>query len=63
MAKGVPVPRMPRKPSVPRRKRVGTQMADAVVEMVHLMYQKQTARGLLGAMIARLRERLKEFDE
>lgn len=46
----------------PRRYRVGIQMADAIIEMIHLMYQKQTARGLLGALIDRLKERRKEFD-
>jgi diphthamide synthase subunit DPH2 len=44
-----------------RRKRVGIQMADAIIEMVHLMYQTQTARVLLEAMIDRLRERIGEF--
>jgi hypothetical protein len=45
-----------------RRKRVGIQMADAIVEMVHLMYQTQTAKALLEAMIDRVRERIKEFE-
>jgi len=44
------------------RKRVGIQMADAIVEMVHLMYQTQTAKALLEAMIDRVRERIKEFE-
>jgi hypothetical protein len=47
---------------IPRRHWVGIQMADAIIEMVHLMYQKQTARGLLGALIDRLNERRKEFN-
>lgn len=53
---------MGKKTSTPRRAKVGFQMADAIIEMVHMMYQKQTARVLLGSMIARLRRRLREFD-
>ncbi len=53
---------MANKIRIPRRAKVGFQMADAIIEMVHMMYQKQTARVLLGSMIARLRQRLKEFD-
>ena len=37
------------------------RMADSIAEMVHLMYQKDTATRFLDALIARLRERKKEF--
>jgi len=38
-------------------------MADALIEFIHMMYQKKTARGVLFALMFRLRDRLKEFDD
>jgi hypothetical protein len=37
-------------------------MADALIAWVHMMCQKQTARRLLRAFIARLKERETEFE-
>ena len=44
-----------------RRAEAGKQTADALIEMVHMMYQKQTARGFLKALTMRLEERTREF--
>ena len=44
-----------------RARHAGTRLADAIVEMVHLMYQKDTATRFLNALLARLQERKKEF--
>lgn len=44
-----------------RRTLAGKQMADSLIEWIHMMYQKQTARGVLKALIERLRERQGEF--
>ena len=38
-------------------------MADAVIEWAHLMYQKDTAKRVLNALIERLSERIREFGE
>jgi hypothetical protein len=46
-----------------RRSEAGKQTADALIEMTHMMYQKQTARGFLKALIARLKERSSEFSD
>ena len=40
----------------------GKGMADSLLEFIHLMYQKATARRVLRALIDRLNERLKEFN-
>ena len=40
----------------------GVKMADAIIEFVHLMYQKETAKRVLSALISRLQNRLCEFD-
>jgi len=45
-----------------RRTSAGIQMADSLIEFVHLMYQKQTAKGVLISLISRLQERKSEFD-
>lgn len=52
-----------RLPRATRRRRAGEAMADSLIEWVHMMYQKQTARGLLAALIRRLTERSKEFED
>ena len=39
----------------------GVKMANAVVELIHLMYQKRTARKVLSGLISRLEERKREF--
>lgn len=44
-----------------RREKAGRQMADALIEWIHMMYQKETARGVLTALIKRLEERRGEF--
>ena len=45
-----------------RRTAAGEAMADSLIEWIHMMYQKQTARGVLKALIERLRERQGEFE-
>jgi len=40
----------------------GREMADALVEFIHLMYQKQTAHRVMAGLIDRLSCRLKEFE-
>ena len=45
-----------------RRQKAGIQMADALLEFIHMMYQKGTARGVLAALIKRLTERMGEFE-
>ena len=44
-----------------RAKEAGYKMADALVEWVHLMYQRDTAKRVLNALIERLSERIEEF--
>ncbi len=44
-----------------RRQKAGIQMADALIEFIHMMYQKGTANGVLTSLIERLQERKKEF--
>ena len=44
-----------------RRENAGIQMADALIEFIHMMYQKGTANGVLTSLIKRLEERKKEF--
>ena len=46
-----------------RGEKAGVKMADALVEWVHMMYQKATARRVLCALIERLSRRMGEFDE
>jgi len=38
-------------------------MADALIEWLHMMYQRKTVRAILRHLILRLAERRKEFDE
>jgi hypothetical protein len=45
-----------------RKEAAGIQMADALIEFIHMMYQKNTAQGVLSALIKRLKERQKEFE-
>ena len=51
---------MPKK--MTRGERVGRQFADGTIEMIHLMYQKDTARRVIDAIVVRLDERRKEFE-
>uniref|UniRef100_A0A6M3IUP0 Uncharacterized protein n=1 Tax=viral metagenome TaxID=1070528 RepID=A0A6M3IUP0_9ZZZZ len=44
-----------------RRDKAGRQMADALIEFIHMMYQKDTAKGVLLALINRLCSRSSEF--
>lgn len=46
-----------------RRVKTGQQMADALIDMIHMMYQRQTALGVLDALIGRLRKRREEFSQ
>jgi len=46
-----------------RAEEAGTRMADAIVEFIHLMYQKSTATRVILSLIGRLQERTKEFSE
>lgn len=39
----------------------GREMADALINWIHLMYQKDTALRVLDFLIARLKERRGEF--
>jgi len=45
-----------------RARTAGTGMADAIIEFVHLMYQKGTANRVLSALIAQLEKRKEEFE-
>ncbi len=44
-----------------RAETAGVRMADAIVEFVHLMYQKQTALRVLIALESRIKERMGDF--
>lgn len=44
-----------------RREKAGCQMADALIEWIHMMYNRPTARGVLKALINRLEKRKDEF--
>ncbi len=46
---------------VVRGNAAGIRMADALVEFVHLMYNKETAKRVLNAMIETLQENIKQF--
>ena len=41
----------------------GKGMADALIEFIHMMHNKATARGVLNALINRLKERMGEFKD
>lgn len=42
--------------------KVGIQMANAIIDFCHLMYQKDTAKRVLEALIKRLKSRIGEFE-
>ncbi len=44
-----------------RRKKAAKIMADALIEWLHMMYQLDTARGVLLSLIEELTNRLSEF--
>ena len=46
-----------------RREKAGIQMADALIEFIHMMYQKDTAKSVLESLIKRLQERCCEFEK
>lgn len=46
-----------------RSEKAGVQTADAIIEMVHLMYQNKTAIGFLSYLIDRLQTELNERKE
>ncbi len=46
-----------------RKEKAGVMMADALIEFIHMMYNKSTARGVLNFLIMRLQERYSEFKE
>ena len=50
------------KDEMTKREKVGIGMADSLMSWLHMMYQKDTARGVLLALIKRLQERVPEFD-
>ncbi len=54
-------------PKATRANRAGTALAEAIIEMVHLMYQKNTALAFLGALNNELwdeeKKRLAELDK
>ncbi len=45
-----------------RGERVGQTMAKAIIEFLHLMYQKDTATRVLCALIKELENHKKEFE-
>ena len=47
---------------VKRGSRAGKRMADAIMEFLHMMYNKQTAYRVLMALMDRLTERTGEFE-
>ena len=44
-----------------RGSKAGQKMADALIEFIHLMYQKQTAERVLSTLINRLKDKKGEF--
>ena len=46
----------------PRGYEVGEQMADALIEFVHLMYQKRIARWVFEGLLHRIDRRKREFE-
>lgn len=44
-----------------RGEKAGIDLADGIIEMVHLMYQSKTANRFLESLINRLNERKEEF--
>jgi len=45
-----------------RAAKTGIAMADAIIDFVHLMYQRNTARNLLDSLICHLQKRAMEFE-
>ena len=45
-----------------RAENAGIKMAEAIVEFVHMMYNKSTAKRVLSAVIKKLKEGIKEFN-
>jgi len=45
-----------------RGKKTGIMMADALIEWLHIMYNKVTAYRILNALIERLNDRKKDFE-
>jgi len=43
-------------------KKRGVKMADALIEWLHMMYNKATALRVLNALIGRLNDRKKDFE-
>lgn len=44
-----------------RKKKAGYQMADALIEWCHMMYNHKTAQGIIRAVIERLQKRIVEY--
>lgn len=44
-----------------RRQQAGNQMADALIEWCHMMYNHQTAKGVINSVIQRLEKRVNEY--
>ncbi len=45
-----------------RREKAGKMMADALLEFLHMMYNKQTAKAVLQSIITHLQKQLAEFE-
>jgi hypothetical protein len=45
-----------------RAENAGKTMADAIIEFIHLMYQRTTARRVLKGLIIQLQNRYSEFN-
>jgi len=44
-----------------RAEEAGKNMANSLIEFIHLMYQKTTAKRVLGALIKQLQARFSDF--
>ena len=47
--------------SISRAEKSAIHMADSIIEMIHLMYQTNTAKRFVNSLISRLIERKDEF--
>ncbi len=47
---------------VTRRQNAAIKMGDALLEFLHMMYQKQTARSVLNTLITHLRNHQIDFE-
>jgi len=45
-----------------KARQAGFDMADAIIDFCHLMYQKDTAQRVIEALCDRIRKRFPEFD-